>query len=75
MVFYKRGGATPPPHGHGQRESLLHGHVSPLPSGQPCEAGFDWASGDLPDQEQIAAMTYEELLKYADGGGVEIDNG
>ena len=61
-------GPTPPP--HGLWEAFLSGLVGPLPGGQPSDEVFNWLSGELPAQKQIANMTYEELLKFTDGGGV-----
>ena len=59
------GGLALHPQGH---------HGDPLPGGgPPHEAAFDWSSGELPAQEQIAAMTYEELLLFAGGGGLGTD--
>ena len=38
------------------------GHdASPLPV-------FGWSPGELPAQEQIATMSYEELVRFAGGG-------
>ena len=65
-TFLAKLGATPPP--HGQWEAFLSGLVGPLPGGQPSDEVFNWLSGELPAQKQIANMTYEELLKLPMAG-------
>ena len=43
-------------------------HVGPLADVQPHGAISGWTSEDLPAEEQIAEMSYEELLRFAGGG-------
>ena len=37
----------------------------------PAPAGHGWSPGDLPDHDQIEAMSYEELLRLAGIAGVD----
>ena len=62
----------PLPSGHqGDAEDLHLGapdHAGLLPDGQPHGGGPGWTTEELPAEEQIANMSYEELLKFAGGG-------
>ena len=46
-------------------------HVVPAWPDHHSNEDFGWSPELLPVQEQIAAMTYEELLRFAEGAGVE----
>ena len=43
-------------------------HAGPLPGRHPHDAVLGWSPGELPALEQIAAMSYEDLLRFAGGG-------
>ena len=43
-------------------------HAGPLPGRHPHNAVLGWSPGELPALEQIAAMSYEDLLRFAGGG-------
>ena len=43
-------------------------YVGHLPDVQPHGAVSGWTSEDLPAEEHIAAMSHEELLRFAGGG-------
>ena len=46
-------------------------HVVPAWPDHHSNEYFGWSPELLPVKEQIAAMTYEELLRFAGGAGVE----
>ena len=45
------------------QQALLPHHAGPLPERQLHDS---WSAGELPAEEEIAAMSYEQLLRLTD---------